>query len=122
VNGEQGRGFAGHDDWRIPNVKELFSLFDGGHQDPSIDRIFAAEGCAEVTDPRCSLTVDGLYWTSTSFADFPALALAVGFNTPGELEDEPPPWVIRVVGGVEPHQKTLRMAVRAVRGPVPVAR
>jgi DNA-binding beta-propeller fold protein YncE len=119
VNSEGGRGFAGHGDWRIPNIKELFSLFDGTRRDPSMDPIFVNEGCAEVRNPRCTATAKGMHWTSTTFADFPALSVAVGFGTPGPLEREPPPWVIRVVGGVEPHEKTLRMVTRAVRGPVP---
>jgi hypothetical protein len=122
INREGGRGFAGYDDWRIPNIKEMFSLFDERQRDPSIDPAFAGDGCADLVAPRCSLTAGGPYWTSTTFADFPAAALAVGFAAPGELEQEPPPWVVRVVGGVEPHQKTLRMTTRAVRGPVRTAR
>lgn len=121
VNGEGGQGFAGHDDWRIPNVKELFSLFDGAQRDPSIAPLFARQGCADIVQPRCSTTQQGLHWTSTTLADFPALAIAVGFSTPGELERDPPAGVLRVVGGVEPHEKTLRMVTRAVRGPIDAA-
>ncbi len=117
VNHEDGDGFAGHDDWRIPDVKELLSLFDDELQDPAIDRVFAADGCADVVDPRCSLTSYEPHWTSTTFADFPALALTVNFNQPGDAEDAPE-WVIRVVGGLEPHQKTMAMVARAVRGPL----
>jgi len=119
INEEGERGFAGYNDWRIPNVKEMISIFDGLQMDPAIDRVFAAHGCDDVSDPRCSLTSDEPHWTSTTFSDFPALALSVNFNPPGESDDEVPDWVIRVVGGVEPHEKTLAMVTRAVRGPVP---
>ena len=117
----RGGGLAGYSDWRIPNVKELFSLFDGERRDPSIAAAFAAEDCADLRSSRCSATAAYLYWSSTTLADFPALALAVNFSAPGALEHEAPAWVIRVVGGIEPHDKTSHMAVRAVRGPVNLA-
>ena len=118
VNEEAGSGFAGHDDWRVPNVKELYSLFDVRRGPPGIDPAFTGEGCADMGKPVCSVTGEGVHWTSTTFADFPSLAVAVGFGTPGALEREPPPGIIRVVGGVEPHEKALRRVTRAVRGPV----
>jgi sugar lactone lactonase YvrE len=118
INAEDGHGFAGHDDWRIPNVKELYSLVDRRYRDPSIDPIFAADECDKLTTVGCSTTSRGMHWTSTTFADFPALAVTVGFGTPMVLEREPPPGIIRIVGGVEPYEKTFRRVTRAVRGPV----
>ncbi len=51
--------FAGHDDWRLPNVRELQSIVDYGHAAPAIDPIFDTS-IAGITP--FSLT----YWSSTS--------------------------------------------------------
>ena len=45
---------AGHDDWRLPNVRELQSIVDYGRFSPSIDPVFGA--------------LSYFYWSSTSFA------------------------------------------------------
>jgi len=44
--------FAGHNDWRLPNVREIQSIVDYGRSDPSIDPVFGA--------------LPFLYWSSTS--------------------------------------------------------
>ena len=49
--------FAGHEDWRLPNVRELQSIVDYGRHDPAIDPVFGA--------------LPSFYWSSTSFADDP---------------------------------------------------
>jgi hypothetical protein len=58
--------FAGHDDWRLPNVRELQSIVDYGRFSPAIDPVFGAFS-------------DG-YWSSTSIADNPYYAWVVYFN------------------------------------------
>lgn len=102
VNSEGGSGFAGHSDWRVPNIKELFSLVDYTAREPAIAAAFRREHCADIQSPKCSVSESGMHWSSTTFADFPAHALGVGFN----------------LGNIDDRVKTLPMAVRAVRGPV----
>ncbi|HVR74512.1 MAG TPA: DUF1566 domain-containing protein [Planctomycetota bacterium] len=57
--------FAGHDDWRLPNVRELQSIVDYGRSGPSIDSVLGA--------------VSSAYWSSTSYADYPYVAWGVYF-------------------------------------------
>jgi Protein of unknown function (DUF1566) len=52
VNAENGTGYAGHNDWRIPNVRELQSIVDYGRSQPAIDPIFGP--------------TSNFYWSSTT--------------------------------------------------------
>jgi len=58
--------FAGHDDWRLPNVRELQSIVDYGRFGPAIDPVFGA--------------LSSFYWSSTSFAAIPGYAWLVHFH------------------------------------------
>jgi hypothetical protein len=61
----EGLSFAGHDDWRLPNVRELQSILDYGRLSPSIDPVFRALR---------------YYWSSTSTPGDPAHPWVVDFG------------------------------------------
>lgn len=62
----EGLTFAGHDDWRLPNVRELQSIIDYGRSGPAIDPVFGAFA--------------SIYWSSTTFAGDPDKVWRVQFN------------------------------------------
>ena len=74
ITAMNAESYAGHDDWRLPNVKELMSIVDYGRYSPSIDPIFTS--------------ISGPYWSSTDFSDAPNSAWAVFFIT-GEVDGGP---------------------------------
>jgi hypothetical protein len=62
----EGLNFAGHDDWRLPNIRELQSIVDYGRFGESIDPVFRAESY--------------LYWSSSTNVNWPAAAWGVHFS------------------------------------------
>jgi hypothetical protein len=77
VNTEGGTGLGGHNDWRIPNKKELESIVDAGTIDPAVDPAFNnGPGIGPCSVAECSLTANsatatgftgfGFYWSSTT--------------------------------------------------------
>ncbi len=61
-----GANFAGRNDWRLPNVNELLSIVDYSTTSPSISASF----------PN---TVNGLYWSSTSYSNLLSSGIVVSF-------------------------------------------
>ncbi|MBI4603631.1 MAG: DUF1566 domain-containing protein [Planctomycetes bacterium] len=62
----EGLSFAGHDDWKLPDVRELQSIVDYGRHGPAIDPVFGAFSL--------------VYWSSTSSAVGPDVAWHVYFH------------------------------------------
>jgi hypothetical protein len=101
VNAEGGTGFAGHNDWRIPNLKELQSIVNYQNVNPPVSAAFNTGCVGGCTVTSCSCTAVFSYWSSTTGATaFPPAAWAVSFTT----------------GAMGLLGKTGATSIRAVRG------
>lgn len=80
---------AGHDDWRLPNVKELQSIVDYSKSvqttgTPAIDDLFVL---SEIIDPN-GKTNYGFYWSSTTHQDGRNISDGASYVAFGEAQGE----------------------------------
>jgi hypothetical protein len=80
VAGLNTANFAGHNDWRVPNIKELQSIVNYQNVSPAVSAAFNNNCVANCTVLTCSCTASSFYWSSTTVAGNPALAWGVGFD------------------------------------------
>jgi hypothetical protein len=82
--GDTSKGGVHQTDWRLPSVRELFSLLDyaffspGGGNNPAIPNT-AGTGQGSSNDPFSNF-VAGDYWSSTTAAGNSSVAWAVDFG------------------------------------------
>ncbi|MFN2425505.1 MAG: DUF1566 domain-containing protein [Candidatus Binatia bacterium] len=71
--------FAGYGDWRVPNRKELDTLVNLGAVNPSAYAAFNSGCVPTCTVTTCSCTRSSVYWSSSTYQDFPTNAWLVNF-------------------------------------------
>jgi len=74
-------GFAGHDDWRLPNVRELETLRDFNVAGPPVASIFREPCTAGGSVLEVSCYAASYYWSSTTWSGNLAVAWVVLFET-----------------------------------------
>ncbi len=101
VQKKNAERFLGHDDWRLPSVKELQSIVDytrspDTSQSPAIDPVFT---CTTITNEAHQVDYP-FYWSATTHAGmrgggaamYVAFGRAAGWMSPRGMAGGPPEW------------------------------
>jgi Protein of unknown function (DUF1566) len=92
--------FGGFCDWRLPTLNDLETIRDLGNVNPAVPAVFNTNCTAGCTVTTCSCTRSSIYWSSSTYQDFPYTAWGVFFD----------------YGNVDYVNKSTGYYVRAVRG------
>jgi hypothetical protein len=82
VNNLNAANFAGHNDWRLPNIRELQSILNYGTStsDPAVTLSAFHDDCfGGCNGIACSCTAFGGHWSSTTVRTLPTAAYNVNF-------------------------------------------
>src|SRR5207249_10340871 len=83
VGGSKSKYIKRHNDWRLPNVRELVSIvnYENKFPVPAVSPAFNTNCTASCTVQTCSCTPFSYpYWSSTSYTTTPAFAWIVFFS------------------------------------------
>jgi hypothetical protein len=72
--------FGGHNDWRLPNRRELDSLINIGAVSPATFSEFNTDCVPSCTVLTCSCTQLSVYWSSSTYQSVPVNAWVVNFS------------------------------------------
>ena len=103
VAGLNAINFAGHNDWRLPNVRELQSIVDYQNFSPAVAPAFNACTATPCTVTNCSCTASDVYWSSSTPPGLASNAWSVFFldGDQSVTPCRPPPFrAIRTRSGV----------------------
>jgi hypothetical protein len=76
--GDTSNAGSHQSDWRLPNIRELFSLVDLAFLSPAISNA-AGTGQGSSSDPFTNFRTTQPYWSSTTFANNSSMAWIVFF-------------------------------------------